>query len=50
MAARISSASARQLYKQRPRIAETTFGVLKMVMGIQQFLLRGMENVKTEWL
>ena len=49
-AARMSSASARQLYKQRPRIAETTFGILKMVMGIRQFLLRGLEKVKTEWL
>ena len=48
-AARMATASARQLYNQRPRIAETTFGILKSVMGLRQFLLRGLEKVKTEW-
>jgi transposase len=49
-AARMSSAEAKTLYNQRPRIAETTFGILKSVMGFRQFLLRGLEKVKTEWL
>jgi hypothetical protein len=49
-AARMSSESSRQLYNQRPRIAETTFGILKSVMGLRQFLLRGLEKVTTEWL
>jgi len=49
-AARMSRESSRQLYNQRPRIAETTFGILKLVMGFRQFLLRGLEKVKTEWL
>jgi transposase len=49
-ATRMASASARRLYNQRPRIAETTFGILKLVMGFRQFLLRGLEKVKTEWL
>jgi len=48
-AARMARASARELYKQRPRIAETTFGVMKLAMGIRQFLLRGLEKVQTEW-
>ncbi len=48
-AARMATESARQLYNQRPRIAETTFGILKSVMGLRQFLLRGLEKVKTEW-
>jgi transposase len=48
-AARMATDSARQLYNQRPRIAETTFGILKSVMGLRQFLLRGLEKVKTEW-
>lgn len=48
-AARMATASARKLYNQRPRIAETTFGILKSVMGLRQFLLRGLEKVKTEW-
>jgi transposase len=49
-AARMASESGRKTYNQRPRIAETTFGILKAVMGIRQFLLRGLEKVKTEWL
>jgi hypothetical protein len=49
-AARMSSESSRQIYNQRPRIAETTFGILKSVMGLRQFLLRGLEKVTTEWL
>lgn len=49
-AARMRDESARVLYNQRPRIAETTFGILKSVMGFRQFLLRGLEKVKTEWL
>lgn len=48
-AARMATEPARQLYKQRPRIAETTFGLLKRVMGLRQFLLRGLDKVKTEW-
>jgi transposase len=48
-AARMATESGRQLYNQRPRIAETTFGILKSVMGLRQFLLRGLEKVKTEW-
>ena len=48
-AARMATASGRKLYNQRPRIAETTFGILKSVMGLRQFLLRGLEKVKTEW-
>ena len=39
-AARMATASGRKLYNQRPRIAETTFGILKSVMGLRQFLLR----------
>lgn len=49
-AARMAEASGRKLYQQRPRIAETTFGILKSVMGLRQFLLRGLAKVKTEWL
>jgi transposase len=49
-AARMKSPSARETYNQRPRIAETTFGIIKLVMGFRQFLLRGLEKVRTEWL
>ncbi len=49
-AARLAGEAGRALYRQRPWIAETPFGILKSVMGIRQFLLRGLEKVKTEWL
>jgi transposase len=49
-AARMRDPSAKAIYNQRPRIAETTFGIIKSVMGFRQFLLRGLDKVKTEWL
>lgn len=48
-AQRMASAAAREIYNQRPRIAETTFGIIKSVIGLRQFLLRGLEKVKIEW-
>ena len=50
VAARMATTAAREVYNQRPRIAETTFGILKSVMGLRQFLLRGLDKVKAEWL
>jgi transposase len=48
-AARMATPHAKELYNQRPRIAETTFGILKSIFGLRQFLLRGLEKVRTEW-
>lgn len=48
-AERMSSQEARKLYRQRPHIAETPFGIIKAVMGLRQFLLRGLDKVRTEW-
>lgn len=48
-AARMSTAAAKTVYNQRPRIVETTFGIIKGVMGVRQFLTRGLAKVKTEW-
>jgi transposase len=49
-AARMSTATGRQVYRQRSSIAETPFAILKAIMGLRQFLLRGLEKAKTEWL
>lgn len=49
VAARMATEPARALYDQRPRIAETPFGILKSVFGLRQFLLRGLAKVRTEW-
>jgi transposase len=48
-AARMATAEAKELYNERPRIAETTFGILKAVFGLRQFLLCGLEKVRIEW-
>ena len=48
-AARMSTPEAKQIYHQRPRIAETTFGILKAVFGLRQFLLCGLDKVRIEW-
>ncbi|MFV2068271.1 MAG: transposase [Pirellulales bacterium] len=49
-AVRMSTPEARELYNQRPHIAETPFAILKSIMGLRLFLLRGLEKVKTEWM
>jgi hypothetical protein len=49
LAERMSLASSRELLRQRSWIAETPFAVLKSVMGLRQFLLRGLEKVQIEW-
>jgi transposase len=37
-------------YARRAHLAETPNAVIKQVMGLRQFLHRGLEKVKTEWL
>jgi transposase len=49
MAEKVHSEAGREVYRQRQWVAESPFGVIKNVMGVRQFLLRGLENVRTEW-
>ena len=49
MAARMQTAEGRATYAHRMHGAETPFAYIKAVMGVRQFLLRGLENVRTEW-
>jgi transposase len=49
MAARMRSAAGRAIYARRMHGAETPFAHIKAAMGVRQFLLRGLENVRTEW-
>lgn len=49
-AAKMQTDQARKTYNRRMHMAETTFGIIKNVMGLRQFLLRGLEKVKVEWL
>jgi transposase len=48
-ASRMNTPRAKEIYDERPRIAETSFGILKAVFGMRQFLLCGLDKVRTEW-
>ena len=41
---------AKAKYKRRKCTVEPVFGIIKNVLGFNRFFLRGIENVKTEWL
>lgn len=40
---------AKQQYRRRCAAVERPFAVIKQIFGVRQFLLRGKENVNTEW-
>ena len=50
LAAKMRGEEPRKKYDQRMRIAETPFALIKHVLGLRQFLLRGLPQVKLEWL
>lgn len=45
----LKTKEGRALYALRKQTVEPVFGIIKSVMGFRQFLLRGLENVQTEW-
>lgn len=49
LAAKMREDPARKKYEQRMRIAETPFALIKHILGLRQFLLRGLSKVKLEW-
>jgi hypothetical protein len=49
MDARMRGPQARRRRGLRSHLAEGTFAVLKAVMGVRQFLLRGLAKVRMEW-
>jgi hypothetical protein len=49
-ALRLKMESGREAYARRAHLAETPNAVIKQVMGLRQFLLRGLDKVRTEWL
>lgn len=49
-AARLKTESGKKTYARRAHLAETPNAVIKQVMGLRQFLLRGLDKVRTEWL
>lgn len=49
-ALRLKTEPGRRAYARRAHLAETPNAVIKQVLGLRQFLLRGLEKVRTEWL
>jgi hypothetical protein len=49
MVHRLATPEGRRTYGLRKHTPEPVFGIIKSVMGFEQFLLRGFDNVKGEW-
>ena len=49
MAHRLMTPEGRQLHGLRKQVPEPVFGIIKSVLGFQQFLLRGLDRVRGEW-
>ena len=50
MKEKLKTEEAKAKYKRRKYTVEPVFGIIKNVLGFTRFSLRGLENVKTEWL
>jgi transposase len=47
---RLYSPRGQAIYRQRAGCVEGTFGTVKSTLGLRQFLVRGLEKVRVEWL
>jgi hypothetical protein len=50
MAAKLRTPEGKATYNKRMHTAETPFAIIKSILGVRRFLLRGLEKVRTEWL
>ena len=50
MRVKLQTDDARSRYQHRKSTVELVFGIIKNVLGFTRFVLRGIENVKSEWL
>lgn len=50
LAAKMATEASQATYARRFHAGEVPFAVIKRIMGLRQFLLRGLERVRTEWL
>ena len=46
----MASESAKEVYKLRKQLIEPVFGIAKEQLSARRFLLRGLANVKAEWV
>jgi transposase len=49
MREKLATENGKEVYAKRAKSVEPVFGVIKASMGLRQFLLRGLEKVRTEW-
>jgi hypothetical protein len=49
MHAKMQTEAARTTYHRRMHIGETPFAIIKHILEVRRFLLRGLEKVRTEW-
>lgn len=49
MATRLKRGGRRSRYRLRKHVVEPVFGQIKECLGFRRFLLRGIENVQSEW-
>ena len=45
----MATEDAKKAYRQRQQLVEPVFGIMKEQQGARRFLLRGVENVLSEW-
>lgn len=46
---RLKTPEGKKAYGLRKQTVEPVFGIIKSVMGLRQFMLRGLQNVRGEW-
>jgi hypothetical protein len=49
MKRKLTTKPGRTIYARRKTIVEPVFGLIKQAQGFRQFLLRGVEKVRSEW-
>ena len=49
MHAKMQTVEGTKTYNRRMHIGETPFAIIKGIMGVRRFLLRGLEKVRAEW-
>ena len=47
--AKLQTEAGRKAYNRRMHIGETPFAIIKGILGVRRFLLRGLERVRSEW-
>ena len=46
----MSTKAAQEAYNLRKQLVEPVFGIFKEQLGARRFWLRGLDNVKAEWV